>query len=103
MAKIVLYLSPRAELPAIYVDGTRHWRSGDRTQAMLKALELAGVEVRESDDHLGADGESMAQNVQEIEDFAMSRTLATLRAERMRADAADLLRQADELQSRYQW
>ena len=100
MRKYVRY-SGSSDWSALYVDGKLD-KVGDHYYVDERIAELLGVETVDSDDFMmgGNYREDAAQTLEELEAYTRAREGKLETAEELRAKAAELLRQAEEKESR---
>lgn len=97
----LLILRGSEEWSALYVDGKLDY-AGDHYLVEEFAMERAGVTIECSDDFLrgGDTRDSVANTLEQVEEYRQKRLLREQKADKLRKQAAFLLREAQDLDGR---
>jgi len=99
MSELII-LRGSQEWSALYVNG-KLAHVGDHYGTDEEAMRLAGIECESTDDFMrgGHTRADVAATLSEVEEYRSRRTLATRQAAKLRAQAADLITRAEQLET----
>lgn len=99
MSELVI-LRGSQQWSALYVDG-KLVRVGDHYGVDEEAMERAGIKCESTDDFMrgGRTRADVASTLSEVEEYRSRRTLAVSQAAKLRAQAADLISRAEQLEN----